>query len=76
MSHRSRVQASPGLYASLAQSVERTPFKRVAVGSSPTSGEQERKGASNKKDLPYRGNRGTKKTVAKKIKYFKYLNKL
>ena len=26
----------------LAQSVERTPFKRVVVGSSPTSGEWER----------------------------------
>ena len=32
--------SSPALgeYARLAQSVERTPFKRVVVGSSPTSG--------------------------------------
>ena len=36
-------------YTRLAQSVERTPFKRVVVGSSPTSGEREMERSLQKK---------------------------
>ena len=36
------VRVPIGAYTRLAQLVERTPFKRVVVGSSPTSGEGER----------------------------------